>query len=180
VSLAGTYQISTGGTTNASIVDSISSDGADAVLYAGYETEGAPFADELRESLPIPLVGSDGLFTDSFITATGAFNTDFFVAAMREPDNIIAQAVLADHEATYGEEAGPFFLNGYAAAMCLFEAIEATGSNSSRKIGEWLMSNSVDTPLGSTTFDENGEAIGEDAGFTMYEIAGGEFVEVDG
>ena len=59
----------------------------------------------------------------------------------------------------------------------MFEAIEAIGSSNPAGIGDWLKASVLDTPLGPVTFDENGEVVGDEVRFMVYEISGGQFVE---
>jgi branched-chain amino acid transport system substrate-binding protein len=90
--------------------------------------------------------------------------------------NPLAIAAVAAHRKTYGSEPGAFFLNAYAAAIALLNAIEKAGSTDYAKIGNALRANYVDTPLGKIRFDNKGDAIG--MGFSVYQVKKGAFVEV--
>ena len=80
------------------------------------------------------------------------------------------------HVDTYGEEPGPFFMNAYAAALAITNAIEAAGSTEYQAIVDALHSETVATPVGNITFDEKGDAVG--VGFAVYQVQNGVYVEL--
>ena len=77
----------------------------------------------------------------------------------------------------YGEDPGPFFMNGYAAALAITHAIEVAESTEAEAIMTALRDTSVATPLGEISFDRRGDA--EGVGFAMYQVQDGVYVQVD-
>jgi branched-chain amino acid transport system substrate-binding protein len=81
------------------------------------------------------------------------------------------------HVDTYGSDAGAFFENAYAATLALLNAIEKAGSTEYEAITKALTTEYTETPLGSISFDEKGDAIG--VGFSVYQVQNGQYVEID-
>jgi branched-chain amino acid transport system substrate-binding protein len=90
--------------------------------------------------------------------------------------NPIAQAARQAHQERFGEDPGPFFMNGYAAALAVVNAIESAGSTDSNAIMNALRTAPVNTPVGNITFDERGDATG--VGFAVYQVQNGAYVEL--
>jgi len=90
--------------------------------------------------------------------------------------NPVAQEARRKHQAKYGEDPGPFFMNAYAGMLAIVNAIEAAGSTDSDAIMSALRTSPVDTPVGTITFDEKGDAIG--VGFAVYQVQNGVYVEL--
>jgi branched-chain amino acid transport system substrate-binding protein len=89
----------------------------------------------------------------------------------------MAQSAMEAHKKMYGEDPGAFFLNAYAAAQVLINAIEKSCSTDYSDIINALQTEHVPTPLGIMRFDKRGDAIG--VGFGMYQVQGGTWVELD-
>ncbi len=84
---------------------------------------------------------------------------------------------IADHVAAYSENPGAFYIEAYSAIIAVTEAIKAAGSTDYDKLVAALRNNWVETPIGKIKFDERGgDAIG--AGFSMYQVKNGKYVEV--
>jgi branched-chain amino acid transport system substrate-binding protein len=90
--------------------------------------------------------------------------------------NPMAVMATERHREKYGEDPGAFFLNAYAAATALLNAIEKSNSTEYTDIVDALRSEYVATPLGIIRFDERGDAIG--VGFAMYQVQSGTYVEI--
>ncbi|MDT8273352.1 MAG: ABC transporter substrate-binding protein, partial [Desulfomonilia bacterium] len=90
--------------------------------------------------------------------------------------NPMAIAATEQHRKVYGTDPGAFYLNAYAAAVCLLSAVEKAGSTDYDKVVNALRTEWVETPLGKISFDERGDAIG--IGFAMYQVQNGVYVEV--
>ena len=85
-------------------------------------------------------------------------------------------AAIAAHKKAYGTEPGAFFLNGYAGALALLNAVQKAGSTDYDRVSKALRTQFVETPLGRIKFDSRGDAIG--VGFSMYQVRNGVYVEV--
>ena len=90
--------------------------------------------------------------------------------------NPLAIAAIAANKSTYNTDPGAFFLNGYAAAQALLNAIQKAKSTKYEAVAKALRTYPVDTPLGKIKFDNRGDAIG--VGFSMYQVRNGVYVEV--
>jgi branched-chain amino acid transport system substrate-binding protein len=88
----------------------------------------------------------------------------------------MAIAAIEAHKKAYGKDPGAFFLNGYAAALALLNAIEKAGSTDYAAVEKALRTDYVDTPLGKIRFDEKGDA--EGVGFSIYQVQKGKYVEL--
>lgn len=88
-------------------------------------------------------------------------------------------AALEDHKKRYPtEEIGPYFFYSAAAMEALFSAIEKTGNATDLEaIKKHLQEDIVETVMGPVHFDAKGDIVGSQA--VMYEIKGGDFVEVE-
>jgi branched-chain amino acid transport system substrate-binding protein len=88
----------------------------------------------------------------------------------------MAIAAIEQHKKVYGTEPGAFYLNAYAASLCLLQAIDKAGATDFISVTNALRANWFDTPLGKISFDEKGDAKG--IGFAVYQVQDGRYVEV--
>jgi branched-chain amino acid transport system substrate-binding protein len=98
-------------------------------------------------------------FADQFSNAIGVKNTEGIFYAVsyhvdaKTPGN---EDFLAAYRAKYDTDPPEDAADGYAAAQVLQAAVEAVGEIDQDKIRDWLHSNSVDTILGTLSWDETG------------------------
>ena len=78
------------------------------------------------------------------------------------------------HRTAYQSDPGAFFLNAYAAALAIVNAIEKSGGTEYESLEKVLRTVDVDTPLGAIHFDAKGDAIG--VGFSVYQVQEGKYV----
>jgi ABC-type branched-subunit amino acid transport system substrate-binding protein len=71
---------------------------------------------------------------------------------------------------------GAFYLNAYAASLALVNALNKADSASINDVANTLRAEWVETPLGTISFDENGDAKG--IGFEMYQVRNGKYEAV--
>jgi branched-chain amino acid transport system substrate-binding protein len=129
------------------------------------------------QGIDIPFVSGDGVKDESFIEVAGDSAEGVYATGPRDTaGNPVAEAARDAHVEEYGEEPGPFFMNAYSAALAIVNAIEAAGSTDPDAVMEALRSESVDTPVGSISFDDAGDAIG--VGFAIYQVQDGVYVEL--
>ncbi len=149
----------------------------DVVIFGGYHPEASRLVGQMRSrGLQVPFVSGDGVQDDAFIQTAGAAAEGVFATGpMDTAGNPMAQDATSRHRARFGEDPGPFFMNGYAAAVALFAAIEA-GGTTYEGIRTALRNNLVETPLGAIRFDERGDAIG--VGFAIFQVQNGRYVEI--
>ncbi|RJR26768.1 MAG: branched-chain amino acid ABC transporter substrate-binding protein [Desulfobacteraceae bacterium] len=170
--------ITPGAVDYSAIVQKIKFSGADAVLYGGYHPEAAKIVSTMKKKkMKVIFISDDGVRDDTFIKVAGQYAEGVYATGPIDTTrNPMAITAIEKHRKEYGAEPGAFFLNAYAAAVCLLGAIEKAGSTDSSSVSKILRSNWFDTPLGKIGFDGNGDARG--IGFAMYQVQKGRYVEV--
>jgi len=161
------------------VVQKIKRSKADGVIFGGYHPEASKIVMQMRKKkMDIPFISDDGVKDDTFIKVAGEYAESVYATGPRDTSkNPIAQKAVEQHKAKYGEDPGAFFLNAYAAAMALLNAIDVAGGTDYDGITKALQSEFVATPLGIIRFDERGDAIG--IGFSMYQVQNGKYVELE-
>ncbi len=170
--------ITPGAVDYSAIVQKIKQSGAEAVIYGGYHPEAATIVSQMRKkNMKTLLISDDGVKDNTFIKVAGRYAEGVYATSHKDTSkNPLAIAAIEAHKKTYGNEPGAFFLNGYAAAQALLNAIKMAGSTDYAKVSKALRTYYVDTPLGKIKFDSKGDAIG--VGFSMYQVRNGVYVEV--
>lgn len=170
--------ITVGAVDYSAIINRVGAAGVDAVIYGGYHPEASRLVSQMRgQGLDIAFVSGDGVQDETFIDVAGANAEGVYATGpMDTSGNPVAQAARAAHQAKYGEDPGPFFMNAYAGMLALVNAIESAGSTEPDAIMNALRTSNVNTPVGNITFDERGDAVG--VGFAMYQVQDGVYVEL--
>jgi branched-chain amino acid transport system substrate-binding protein len=160
------------------IVQKIKRSGADAVIFGGYHPEASKIVTQMRKKkMGIPFISDDGVKDDTFIKVAGKYAEGVYATGPKDvSSNPMAKAANEEHKAAYGEDPGAFFLNAYAAALALLNAIEMGGSTEYKDISTTLKTKFVDTPLGRIRFNDIGDATG--VGFSMYRVKNGAYAEL--
>jgi branched-chain amino acid transport system substrate-binding protein len=81
-----------------------------------------------------------------------------------------------EHKDTFSSDPGAFYANAYSAMLAMTNAVAKAGSTDLAALKKALQSEKVDTPVGTISFDERGDAIG--VGFSVYQVKDGTFVEL--
>lgn len=170
--------ITAGAVDYSAVLNKVANSGAEGIVYGGYHPEASKLVQQMSQmGLDIPFISDDGVKDDTFIDVAGEFAEGVYASGpMDTSSNPMNQQAVADHKAAYNEDPGAFFINAYSATIALFDAIEAAGSTDGMDIMRALRANYVDTPLGSISFDEKGDAIG--VGFAVYQVQNGVYVEL--
>lgn len=171
--------ITAGAVDYSAIINRINAADVDAVIFGGYHPEASKLVGQMRQQgMDVAFISGDGVKDDTFIDVAGE-NAEgvYATGAIDTTANPIAVEATEAHQEAYDAEPGPFFLNGYAAAQAILNAIEAAGSTDYEEVTAALRSQSVETPLGNISFDERGDAVG--VGFSMYQVQNGRYVELD-
>lgn len=160
------------------IINRVAASGAEAVIFGGYHPEASRLVSQMRtQGIELPFLSGDGVKDDAFIGVAGDDAEGVYATGpMDTAGNPIADQARQAHIDAYGEEPGPFFMNAYAAMLAIVNAIEAAGSTDADAIMDALRSESVDTPLGSISFDGRGDAQG--VGFAVFQVQSGVYVEL--
>jgi len=171
--------ITAGAVDYSSIINKVKSVEADVIVYGGYHPEASKLVTQGKKAgLDIPFVSDDGVKDDTFIKVAGEYAEGVYASGpidtTQSPE---AQAAINAHKEKYGEDPGAFFLNAYAAMEALLNGIEKAKSTEYDKVMAAIKGNFVNTPLGSISFDENGDAIG--IGFAMFQVQNGAYAEAE-
>jgi branched-chain amino acid transport system substrate-binding protein len=160
------------------VINKVEASGAEAIIYGGYHPEASKIVTQMRKTgMDLTFISDDGVKDDTFIKVAGDYAEGVYATGPRDTtSNPIAQKAIKAHQDEYGEDPGAFFLNAYAAAMALVNAIEAADSTDYDAVTKALRSEWVETPLGKIKFDEKGDAIG--IGFSMYQVKNGTYEEI--
>ena len=170
--------VTVGAVDYSAIVNRVAASGAEAVIFGGYHPEASKLVGQMRtQGIEIPFVSGDGVKDESFIDVAGSNAEGVYATGpMDTAANPIAQEARQAHIDEYGEEPGPFFMNAYSAALAIVNAIEAAGSTEYQAIVDALHNETVSTPVGDISFDDNGDATG--VGFAVYQVQNGAYVEL--
>ncbi|MBI9100206.1 MAG: branched-chain amino acid ABC transporter substrate-binding protein [Spirochaetaceae bacterium] len=160
------------------IINKIASSGADAIIFGGYHPEASKLITQMKKKdMDLAFLSDDGVKDDTFIKVAGEYAEGVYATGpMDTTSNPLAKEALKEHQDAYGEDPGAFFLNAYSATLALVNAIDVADSTEYADLTKALRSNYVDTPLGSISFDEKGDAIG--VGFAVYQVQNGAYVEL--
>ncbi len=170
--------ITPGAVDYSAVVQKIKQSGAEAVIYGGYHPEAATIVSQMRKkNMKTLLISDDGVKDNTFIKVAGRYAEGVYATSHKDTSkNLLAIAAIEAHKKTYGTEPGAFFLNAYAAAQALLNAIKMAGSTDYANVSKALRTYYVDTPLGKIKFDGKGDAIG--VGVSMYQVRNGVYIEV--
>lgn len=170
--------VTAGAVDYSAIVQKVKQSGAELVVWGGYHPEASRIVKQMRtKKMTTLMIGSDGLKDETFIKTAGEFAEGVYVSGPQDASkNILNIKAINDHKSRFGSEPGAFFINAYAAAMALTNAIAKAESTDYAALTKTLKVEYIDTPLGRISFDEHGDVIG--SGFTMYQVKGGVFKEV--
>ncbi|TVQ37560.1 MAG: branched-chain amino acid ABC transporter substrate-binding protein [Spirochaetaceae bacterium] len=159
------------------IIARIEQSNADAVIYGGYHPEASRIVGQMRDrGMQTLFISGDGVKDDTFIQTAGPASEGVYATGpMDLSGNPVAMDAARRHREKYGEDPGPFFLEAYAAALALFNAIEIGGTDYDG-IANALRNNTVDTSVGPIRFDRRGDA--EGVGFAVYQVQNGVYVEL--
>ena len=170
--------ITPGAVDYSAIVQKIKRSEAEAVIFGGYHPEASKIVTQMRKKkMETIFVSDDGVKDDTFIKVAGKYAEGVYATGPKDVSrNPLAIAANEAHRREFGEDPGAFYLNAYAAALALVNAIEKAGSTDYDAVSKALRTEYVDTPLGKIRFDEKGDALG--VGFSVYQVQNGAYVEI--
>jgi branched-chain amino acid transport system substrate-binding protein len=130
-----------------------------------------------KKKMKTIFISDDGVKDDTFIKVAGKYAEGVYATGPTDvSSNPMAIAANEAHKKAFGKDPGAFYLNAYAAALALMNAIEKAGSTDYDAVSKALRTEFTDTPLGKIRFDDKGDAIG--VGFSVYQVRKGVYVEV--
>ena len=160
------------------VVQKIKRTGAEAVIFSGYHPEASKIVTKMRkEQMKTVFISDEGVKDDTFIKVAGKYAEGVYATGPKDvSQNRMAIAANEACKQAYGADSGAFYLNAYAAALALLNAIEKAGSTDYDALKKALQTEYVDTPLGKIRFDKIGDATG--VGFSVYQVQKGAYVEI--
>jgi branched-chain amino acid transport system substrate-binding protein len=170
--------ITPGAVDYSAVVSKVKRSGAEAVIFGGYHPEASKIVSQMRKKrMKTIFISDDGVKDDTFIKVAKKYAEGVYATGPTDvSSNPMAIAANEAHKKAYGADPGPFFLNAYAAALALLNAIEQAGSTDYDAVAKALRTKDVATPLGNVHFDKRGDATG--VGFSMYQVQNGVYVEM--
>ncbi len=170
--------ITPGAVDYSAVIQKVKRENAEAVIYGGYHPEASKIVGQMRnKKMNTIFISDDGVKDDTFIKVAKEDAEGVYASGPKDTSsNPLNVAAVKAHRDKYGEDKGAFFENAYSATLALVNAIEKAGSTDYNALSKALKSEWVETPIGKISFDQRGDAIG--AGFSVYQVKGGKFVEV--
>lgn len=170
--------ITPGAVDYSAVVQKIKRSEAEGVIFGGYHPEASKIVMQMRKKkMDTIFISDDGVKDDTFIKVAGKYAEGVYATGPKDTSqNPLAIQATEEHKKEYSADPGAFFLNAYAGALALLNAIEKAGSTKYEDIVHALKNEWVETPLGKIKFDEKGDAIG--VGFSMYQVQNGKYVQV--
>ncbi len=159
------------------VVQKIKRSRAEAVLFGGYHPEASKIVSQMRKKrMTTAFISGDSVKDEAFLKVAADAAEGVYASGPRDlSNNPLAAQARQEHREAYKEDPGQFYLEGYAAAQALLNAIDKAGSTDYEAIRTALTAHDVATPVGTIRFDQRGDAVG--VGFTMYQVKNGAFVE---
>lgn len=174
--VAGTDTVQEKQTNFAATVSKVKAAGADAVAYAGYTNEAAPFLKQLRAAgVQAKFVGFDGLYDPAFAKGAGAGAEGAVVTCPCVPAEKAGGTFAADFEKEYGQAPGSYGAEGYDAAQVLLDGFKE-GKTTRKEMLEWVDGYDKEGVSKSIKFQENGDVDKSKVVVWAYEVKGGAFV----
>jgi branched-chain amino acid transport system substrate-binding protein len=170
--------ITPGAVDYSAVVQKIKRSGAEAVIFGGYHPEASKIVTQMRKKqIDIPFISDDGVKDDTFIKVAGEFAEGVYATGPKDTStNPLNIKAVEEHKAAYQSDPGAFFINGYSAIMAILNAVDKADSTDYAAVSNALRTEYVETPLGSISFDQGGDAIG--VGFSVYQVQNGMYVEI--
>ncbi len=147
--------VKTGDKDFSAAVSAVKAGGADAVFYAGYYAEAAPFVGQLRDAgVTIPFVSADGVNDPQFVSQAGDAAKD---AVLSCPCGPAPEAFAKDYAATNaGATPGTYSVEGYDLATIMLKGIDS-GVSDRAKMVDFVKSYDADGLARHYKWNDKGE-----------------------
>jgi len=158
------------------VINKVGNAKVDAVVWGGYHPEASKLVQQMKEKgINVAFISEDGIKDNTFIEVAGKYAEGVYATGPTDTSaNPMANKAIEAHKKEFGSEPGAFFLNAYASAQALLNAIEKAKSTDYDKIVAALQSEYVDTVLGRITFDKKGDIVGY--GNSLFQVKNGKFI----
>ncbi|WP_326608431.1 branched-chain amino acid ABC transporter substrate-binding protein [Streptomyces sp. NBC_01799] len=166
------------------VVTKVKKSGAKAVYYGGEYPAGAPLSQQLKDSVQIPLMGGDGMYSADFIKLNKKAQGDIATSVGKPVEELdSAKKFIADYKTAGYKDAYEAYGGGtYDATMAIIEAVKAVVADNDGKLPADARAKVLDAVgkvnfdgvTGPVSFDEYGDTT--NTMMTAYQVDGGKWV----
>ncbi|MFH9614280.1 branched-chain amino acid ABC transporter substrate-binding protein [Streptomyces pratensis] len=166
-----------------SVVTKVKSSGAKAVYYGGEYPAGAPLSQQLKDSVKIPLMGGDGMYSADFIKLNKKAEGDIATSVGKPVEELeSAKKFIADYKTAGYKDAYEAYGGGtYDAAWSIIEAVKIVAAENDGKLPddarvqvlEAMKTVKFEGVTGPVSFDEFGDTT--NTMMTAYQVTGGKW-----
>ncbi|MEU9064561.1 branched-chain amino acid ABC transporter substrate-binding protein [Streptomyces sp. NPDC048430] len=166
-----------------SVVTKVKRSGAKAVYYGGEYPAGAPLSQQLKDSVQIPLMGGDGMYSADFISLNKKAEGDIATSVGKPVEELdSAKKFIADYKTAGYKDAYEAYGGGtYDATWSIIEAIKAVVADNDGKLPEdariqvleAMSQVKFDGVTGPVSFDEYGDTT--NTMMTAYQVTSGKW-----
>lgn len=151
--------INAGDSDYSAVITKIRSSGADFVYYGGYHPEmGLLLRQGAEQGLKVKFMGPEGVGNPDINAIAGAAVEGMLLTLPADFTQDPANAdIIKAFEAKKRNAGGAFQLTAYAATMAITEGIKGAGEDDPTKVAAWLHANSINTPIGEISWDDQGD-----------------------
>ncbi|MFE6699421.1 branched-chain amino acid ABC transporter substrate-binding protein [Streptomyces sp. NPDC057718] len=167
-----------------SVATKVKSSGAKAVYYGGEYPAGAPLSQQIKDSVKIPLMGGDGMYSADFISLNKKAEGDIATSVGKPVEELeSAKKFIADYKTAGYKDAYEAYGGGtYDATWSIIEAVKIVAADNDGKIPadegrakvlEAMAKVKFDGVTGPVSFDEFGDTT--NTLMTAYQVTGGKW-----
>lgn len=151
------------------LIAKLAKNDVDFVYYGGYHPElGLILRQSAEKGFNAKFMGPEGVGNPDISKIAGDASEGLLVTLPESFDQDPANKALVEAIKAKGEDpAGPFVFPAYSAVQIMTKAIEATQSEDTAKIAEYIRNNSFDTTTGKLAYDSKGDL--KDFSFVVYD-----------
>ncbi|WP_329179878.1 MULTISPECIES: branched-chain amino acid ABC transporter substrate-binding protein [unclassified Streptomyces] len=188
--IAGTDHVNTGDTDYSTLVTKIKNSHADMVYYGGQYDESEQITKQLKAAgVKIPLMGGDGMYSDTYITTAGPAAEGDLVTSVGVPVTTLQTATdfIAAYKAKkYPGDYGTYGGYSYDATTAIIKAVKVVADANGGKLPaipdarkavvDAVQKTDFDGVAGHVSFDEFGDTTNKQ--LTVYQVKSGKWVAV--
>lgn len=189
-SVAGTDHVNTGDKDFSTLVTKIKNSGADLLYYGGQYDEAQLISKQLKAiGAKIPLMGGDGIYSDTYIQVAGAAAQGDLATSVGVPVDTLpaAKQFIADYKAAkYPGDYGTYGGYSYDAATAIIKGLKAVMdanggklpavADARAKLIDAVQKSDFDGIAGHVSFDQYGDTTNKQ--LTTYEVENGKWTAV--
>ncbi|MFJ6612125.1 branched-chain amino acid ABC transporter substrate-binding protein [Streptomyces sp. NPDC091289] len=168
-----------------SVATKVKSSGAKAVYYGGEYPAGAPLSQQIKDSIKLPFMGGDGMYSADFISLNKKAEGDIATSVGKPVEELeSAKKFIADYKTAGYKDAYEAYGGGtYDATWAIIEAVKIVAAENDGKIpaddGRAKVLEAMDKVkfegvTGPVSFDEFGDTT--NTLMTAYQVTGGKWV----